>query len=276
MWRLFKLAVLLAIAPVIFSGSAGAGPDASSHVSFNHSTVRLINGGLGHDAELLAGVEIKLEPGWKTYWRVPGAAGLPPQFSWTGSGNLADIQLAWPAPGRYDDATGETIGYKDHVLFPLKVRAGDSSKPVHLKLNLFYAVCNDICVPVTAKVSLVLGMTSPPAADRTLIANSAALVPAPDSDAITVESLKIVPAQNGPLLRATLSGQVRPAATDIFVEGANEVYFRKPRFKSTANGSTVFDIPIHGLDKPEVLSGRVLKLTILSGDVRLVQEAPVD
>ncbi|MCX8508161.1 MAG: protein-disulfide reductase DsbD family protein, partial [Rhodobacteraceae bacterium] len=36
----------------------------------------------------MAALRLTMAPGWKTYWRAPGDAGIPPRFDWTGSANL--------------------------------------------------------------------------------------------------------------------------------------------------------------------------------------------
>src|SRR5688572_3192220 len=100
------------------------------------------------DGTWTAGLEITLAGGWKTYWRLPGESGVPPQFDWSRSTNLAAVTVGWPAPRRFHDAAGETIGYRDRVVLPLRVAPVDPQKPVGLALSLFYAVCKDICVPV--------------------------------------------------------------------------------------------------------------------------------
>src|SRR5690349_18182355 len=66
-----------------------------------HSSARLISGGR-QDAALLAGIEITLDPGFKTYWRNPGDSGLPPRFDWSGSENVADVEIRYPAPYRHE------------------------------------------------------------------------------------------------------------------------------------------------------------------------------
>ena len=99
-----------------------------------------------------AGVEINLKPDWKTYWRYPGDAGVPPRFDWTGSDNLAAVDLKWPAPQRFVDESGaKSIGYHGHVVFPLVVRPLDPTRPVKLKLKFDFAVCEKLCVPAKAK-----------------------------------------------------------------------------------------------------------------------------
>ena len=46
------------------------------------------------------GLQIRLAPTWKTYWRSPGEAGFPPRIDWAGSPNLKSVDMAWPAPPR--------------------------------------------------------------------------------------------------------------------------------------------------------------------------------
>src|SRR5882724_3543347 len=61
--------------------------------------MRLVRGApLGDRDGFGAAIEIALEPGFKTYWRMPGDSGVPPLFDWSGSRNLASIAPAWPVP----------------------------------------------------------------------------------------------------------------------------------------------------------------------------------
>src|SRR5207247_8452494 len=61
---------------------------------------------------------IAIPGGWKTYWRSPGdAGGVPPEFDWQGSENLAAARVKYPAPHRlHDDKAGDAVGYKDGVI----------------------------------------------------------------------------------------------------------------------------------------------------------------
>jgi DsbC/DsbD-like thiol-disulfide interchange protein len=128
----------------------------------SQSAARLVAAGTGEGRSLLAGLEIRLSPGYKTYWRTPGDSGVPPQFDWSASQNLAGVEIGWPAPVRFVDGAGWSTGYVGRVLFPLKVTAKDPSRPVILALNLDYAVCDKLCIPARAKVQLELtGQGSP-------------------------------------------------------------------------------------------------------------------
>ena len=103
-----------------------------------------------------AGIEIKLQPGWKTYWRYPGDSGVPPRFDFAGSENVAARRVLWPAPHPFTDEAGTSIGYKDNVIFPVRVTPRDPAKPVTLQAKLDYAVCEKLCVPAEGKAQLVL------------------------------------------------------------------------------------------------------------------------
>src|SRR5205807_3236385 len=117
------------VAPLIVTialPAAAWAADASPWDGDTHAGVRLIAGSRTNDAMARAGIEIKLAPGWKTYWRYPGDSGVPPRFDFAGSQNVKSVDLLWPAPHRLSDESGVTIGYKDDVIFPLRVVPQDA------------------------------------------------------------------------------------------------------------------------------------------------------
>src|ERR1700722_925757 len=122
--------------------------------------VRLISGveGVGQETKIPLGLEVQLEPGWHTYWRAPGMAGLPPQLDWqnsmTDSGNLQSAMLLYPAPHRYVDYGLETIGYRDHVVFPIDAALRAPGQPLALDVTVNLLVCSAICVPKTFDLKL--------------------------------------------------------------------------------------------------------------------------
>ena len=119
--------------------------------------------GAKHEARLiaaggdLAGFEIKLAPGAITYWRDPGDSGLPPTFDFAGSDNVAAVEPDFPAPKRIREADGgQAFGYDGGVVFPLKVKPRDATKPVTLALHADFAVCEKVCLPAKARLTLTL------------------------------------------------------------------------------------------------------------------------
>jgi DsbC/DsbD-like thiol-disulfide interchange protein len=166
---------------LLFPSSLHCDPYASTWAFAPNSSLRLIaaEGGPVQSA-YHAGIEIRLDPGALTYWRMPGAAGAPPVFSFEGSTNAAEIVVSYPAPMRIDEDGIEAFGYRNKVTFPLRITPKDLSRPVLLMLNLSYAVCAQICIPARGEASLTLvpGQESKTAnQEAAVIAAAEALVP---------------------------------------------------------------------------------------------------
>jgi DsbC/DsbD-like thiol-disulfide interchange protein len=141
---------------IVYSAPATAA-DTSAWSQDSKSAMRLIAG--AHKASepgYRAGIEIKLQPGWHTYWRYPGDSGVPPRFDFSGSDNVKNAKVMFPAPNLFTDETGNSIGYADNVIFPVQVTPKQSGKPVTLKLKIDYAVCEKLCIPAEGKAELTL------------------------------------------------------------------------------------------------------------------------
>src|SRR5712672_4767066 len=119
-----------------------------------HSAVRLLAGSRSGGV-LLGGIAFQLQPGWKTYWRSPGDSGVPPRFDFSKSDNVEAVTVLWPAPMKFDDgAGGHSLGYKQQIVLPLRIVAKSTDKPVTLRAEIQYAVCEKLCIPVEASSEL--------------------------------------------------------------------------------------------------------------------------
>ncbi|MCC7348518.1 MAG: cytochrome C biogenesis protein [Variibacter sp.] len=148
------LVFLSAAAAIALLAPAGSRADQTAH-----SEVRLLAGGsrdVGGAKELRSGIRIRLQPGWKTYWRYPGDSGVPPRFDFSRSRNLKHAAVMWPAPVRFDDGGGTSIGYARQVIFPLRVTPVVPNQPVMLHLKLDYGLCEQLCIPAEAELELQL------------------------------------------------------------------------------------------------------------------------
>lgn len=135
-------------------------PLAAQSILENPATAEILQGWVQPDGTRMAAIHIKLAPGWKTYWRSPGEAGIPPQFDWSGSNNLRGVGITWPAPKLYPQNGMTTIGYKDALILPLSISPRKGNKPVKLRATLDIGVCSDICVPYTLKLRATLNSTT--------------------------------------------------------------------------------------------------------------------
>jgi DsbC/DsbD-like thiol-disulfide interchange protein len=176
-----RIGVTLAACGIaLMLGAPVRAADASPWVEDSYSAIRLIAGANQSGAESLrAGIEIKLQPAWHTYWRYPGDSGVPPRFSFSGSDNVATVKVLYPAPHAFTDDVGTTIGYKGNLILPLRVFPRQKDKPVTLRGKIEYAVCDKLCVPVEAHVELTLAGAG--GADNAALAAAEARVPQPVS-----------------------------------------------------------------------------------------------
>ena len=265
MRSILGIALALAAAGAAHAAGAAATPNA---------TVRLLDGG-ATGAVRLSGVEIALAPHWKTYWRVPGETGVPPEFDWSASANVRAVNVGWPAPARLRDATGgEVIGYQTAVVFPVEVTPLDAAAPVDLRLTLHFAVCHDICLPAVATVDRRLDPASP-GADRAAVVAARASVPSEAaSGAVTVADVSL-DTSGAPALLIDLAGPAATAATDILVEGPATAYFGAPEAAEAKGTTRRFRLPVSVTGDPAALVGKPVTLTILAGETRLVRTASI-
>ena len=126
----------------------GIDTDSPAHVETFAENTRL-----NSDGEILLGVAILLDEGWKTYWREAWESGLPPALDWSESSNLASVRVFWPTPERFDDPGGSYLGYRDALVLPIALKAIDNALPLEAKLWLRYAVCREICIPLEERLS---------------------------------------------------------------------------------------------------------------------------
>jgi len=174
-----KTIAIIAILGASVGISAARAQDASAWDGEAHAPARLIAGSTLKSAAAewaRAGIEIRLDPGWKTYWRYPGDSGVPPTLNFSGSDNVKSVTALWPAPQRFDDgAGGFSIGYRGDVVLPLRIVTDDPSRPASLHLKLNYALCSKMCLP--AEAELVLDVSGETGAEEPVLAAAEARVP---------------------------------------------------------------------------------------------------
>ncbi|MBM3521156.1 MAG: hypothetical protein FJX63_10410, partial [Alphaproteobacteria bacterium] len=179
----------------------------------------LIDGGPSGDG-WLAGIRVKLDPGWKTYWRMPGDAGIPPEFDWGNSRGVTNIEVLYPLPKRLRDEGGETVGYADEVVFPVRCLAEASGAKLSLSVTL--GICREICIPISTASAIDIGKEGSSSSESALVARW----------------LEKVPPLGEPVRKAwaeapdLLAIELAELATDIFVEGPDSAYFHAPVFSA--------------------------------------------
>jgi len=151
---------ILSLCLIALMGFASPGAAESNGEALD---VQILPGWRAADGTHVAAIEMTLAEGWKTYWRAPGDAGIPPQFDWRGSRNLSGVEISWPTPKAMSQNGMRAIGYDNKVTLPIRIAPKQDGKPVELSGRIEMGVCKDICIPVTLEVSQLLepGVSKP-------------------------------------------------------------------------------------------------------------------
>ena len=245
---------------------------ASPWIDLESSQIRLISASraVGEAATVQLGLQIRLEEGWKTYWRSPGDAGIPPTFGWQGSGNVAAVEIAWPAPYRFTTFGIDSFGYAGEVVFPLAATLERPGESVHVRAKIDFATCAEICVFHEVELDLALPGG---AAERTvyasLIERYAERVPRRDGAPFAIGHATIVKSQTGE--RVEISAVAGPGRRfenpDLFLEGPLGMSYSAPRIRfEDDRRRAVFLLDTYAAGTPPSLSGRELRVTLVDGD----------
>ena len=269
--------VIRAIAACLLSLLALALPGGSARAAASgwdrqaHGAARLILAveATGTGTRIDVGLQLRLSPGWHTYWRTPGDAGVAPTVDWKGSENLAGATIAWPAPQRLPPLGGlETVGYVDGVVLPIAVTLAHPGATLRLHAEVDYASCKDVCIPYHASLDLKLppGLAQP-GPEAKLIAAARARVPGNLAAAgLILRGAVVAPAKDGAVLSVRLASMEVPLrAPDLFVEGAPDFSPGRPEVALAEGGRTAtLRVPIRGTTAAS-LAGKPLHLTVVDG-----------
>ena len=276
MMRVLSAAVMILAAMVATAGAAE--PGASDWARSESGQVRLIAAATatGKAATLGLGLQFQLQPGWKIYWRTPGDAGYPPKLDWTGSDNLGDPVLRWPAPHRFVLAGLQNYGYKGEVVLPIDAPLLSPGWPLALRLGVDFLACAEICVPQHADLALDLpaGAAGPSSFVHD-IGRFAALVPGDGArHGLTLDKVEAIGSGDASRLRLDLAATEPLSEPDAFVESDHVATFEQPGVTLSADKRhAVIEIPV----APGTLQGSLvdaaLAITVVDG--ARAMEAPV-
>lgn len=224
----------------------------------------------GDGAALRLGLEMRLAPGWKTYWRSPGDAGLPPTIDWSGSDNLEAPSLRFPAPERFTLFGFETFGYGGHAILPIVARAAGPGE-TKLRAGVDVLVCEKLCIPYRADLTLDLPAgPQTPSAHTHEIARFESAVPPVDTEGRGINGLVLESAAfrggEAPALIVRARAEPPFAAPDVFVETDGGWSFAKPDIAFLEGGRYATLTLAATPDKSAVpLDGARATLTLVDG-----------
>lgn len=212
----------------------------------------------------MAGVRIDLAPGWKTYWRSPGDAGIPPQFDWSGSENLKSVRIHWPAPIVFHTNGYQTIGYKGGVVLPVELVAKDPSRPVVLRSRIDLGICRDICMPATVELQTLIA--APGAPDPAIRAALKASPISAKAAGLTHVACKVEPISDGLRITASLTLPPQSGDEDVAFEAADPGIWVSESQSERQGGQLISTAEMVGPGgQPFALDRSSLTLTVISG-----------
>jgi DsbC/DsbD-like thiol-disulfide interchange protein len=215
------IGLCLTLCALCTSLDAGEAQDLPKSFGGAVASVRLIAAAALKNGTYRTGVVIAMAPGSHTYWKQPGDAGVPPVFAFADSTNVTKADVLFPAPTRITEDGLDAFGYTDRVVFPVVVMPADPAKPSRLHVDLSYAVCGKICVPVhsTADIDLPAKGNEGDAIDAAFASVPEPLSPGQAGD------LTVSPVAGAKKPTWTLSWTGAPPLVDVFAEAPDGYAF---------------------------------------------------
>jgi len=205
-------------------------------------------------------LEIEPAPGWKTYWRDPGDAGMPPQIDLSAAQNLTLVKVDYPVPEIGKDEAGRFIGYHQAVGLVLELKKTDPSKTSTLTAKVLVGLCKEICLPFQSNFELPLDNASQPQADEFMnIEMAKATLPEAPSADFSVTKFGLTPDKAFFEATVAMPGKDLP---DVAVAPSEGLLLGKQTEIVTGSGTAEIRYPIARL--PKSLDGATITLLVKS------------
>lgn len=273
---------LTAQAAVLSLGLAPAWSVDSGWAETEGGRMRLVIDPAPRDDGTIRGMlDVSLDPGWKTYWRDPGSAGIPPLLDFSQSRGISFEKMEYPAPVRVDDGYSIWAGYTAPVQFPLTFRPNPSGG-TQIQAQAFIGICEKICVPFQADLTVVLPQAqSVEDADSRAIDDAFARLPETAGTDFRIEKATLDPSGKQLTVAAQLPA-FRPSgvAADLFVAGPEGFAFGPPKLISDMGGVAQWSVRVDPPSGHEMASETVsLDVVVTLGQRAMeqsLQVSPVD
>jgi DsbC/DsbD-like thiol-disulfide interchange protein len=263
-----KTAPGLFLAFAILPSSAFAA--ATQWIEEDGARIRLVAAEPAPDAaEIRAALVVELKPGWKTYWRDPGDAGVPPQFNLQGGANVSAARLDFPAPDRFEEGAAKSIGYKHPVSFPLTFALQTPGAPSVIKATAFLGICEEICVPVQIEFSLDVQAALGSTPDQALVQAAFDALPKQANAGFGLTSLSYQPRA----LEVEIAAPPSAQPPELFVAAAG-FQFGTPKFSAALKEKSRYVVPVIFAPKSAMIEDAEVHYTIKSGGMSVSGMAP--
>lgn len=145
----------------------------SAHAAHTQAQLILAADSVRPGDTVLAGVHLKMDLGWHTYWKNPGAAGMSTKITWQLPAGVTAGDIQWPLPEKLPPDDVVAYAYENDVvlLVPLKLSSDLKPGSLALKAKVSWLECKEQCIPASADVEATLnvGSETKPSADAALL-----------------------------------------------------------------------------------------------------------
>ncbi len=224
------------------------------------------------------GLLLRMAPGWHTYWKFSGDAGIPTELKWKLPPGWKAGEIQWPIPVKtIDPGDIQTYGYQDEVLLMQEITppAKIDNSPVKLSADATWLVCEKICIPGNASLQLELPKSTTSASANTKIfTRFRRLLPQnwPESKVATANWTRTGSDLRLSLKSATLANYPR---ADFYPLPEGETVVGHPKLESRGANEVVFRVPIESASKDlSSIQGLIVFGQSLDGTDRAAWQTP--
>lgn len=217
------------------------------------------------DGTVRGALQIEPKPGWITYWREPGDAGIPPQMVFSKAEGVTLNRISYPVPKRIDNDGLRDIGYDQPVALPFELKVQNSGKPLNLGASAFIGLCRNICIPFQAEFSLSLAPVKGTPVEEAMILNTAMskLPEAPSKD-FAVTHYAMTQGRDKLTLKLRLPAET-PNPPQVIVTGPEgHVLFEGINGRIDGDGYAL-DMPVGKLPKNYDIKGQRWGILVIAG-----------
>lgn len=254
MFRRFALA-LLALLPL---GQPAAAWQAADAVQ-----IAILPGWRGEGGVQVAALRITLAAGWKTYWRAPGDAGIPPRFDFAASRNIANVRPVWPVP-EIDFQNGlRSLVFHDELVLPLMVQMRGPGL-ARLAGTVEIGVCEEICVPVT--LSFAADLPEGGGRDGVIVAALADRPLTPQEAGVRAATCRVQPGETGLRIEARVVMPQLGAGEAAAIEaGDPSIWVSEPDVLRAGNSVTITADMVAANGRAIAIDRSALRITLFGG-----------
>ena len=217
------------------------------------------------DGTIRGVLDVDLLPGWKTYWRDPGDAGVPPSVNIEDSINIGSARLDFPPPERIDDGYSVWAGYDAPVAFPLTLGQQTPGRKSRLEATVFIGLCETVCIPFQTHFSLTIEPDHAPSPLEVRIVDRAyADIPEPHGHGFDVLEGRL--SEHRDRVSISVAHPVSRSEPELFLTAPAGWYFDVPERVAGEEHWSTFDIGIIHAPENGDLSGKSLQLLVKSAN----------